>query len=64
MGVRSLEKLCVALGVESPKKEMGGSMVAEYFAAGRLEEIIKYNRVDVAATRSCYRMMRKIWMDA
>lgn len=60
----SLEKLCVALGVESPKKEMDGSMAAEYFAAGRLEEIVKYNRADVAAARSCYRMMRKIGMAA
>lgn len=60
----TLDRLCAALGVESPKGEMDGSKVAEYFEAGRLEEIIAYNRADVEATRSCYWWMRQMGMAA
>lgn len=58
----SLDRLCVALGIESPKSEIDGSKIAEYFAAGRLPEILQYNRDDVAATRACYRRMRETGM--
>lgn len=54
----SLDRLCAALGVESPKGEIDGSKIAEYFEAGKLAEIIAYNRADVEATRQCYRLMR------
>lgn len=60
----TLDRLCVALGVESPKSEIDGSKVAEYFEAGKLEEIIAYNRADVEATRACYRIMRSMGMAA
>lgn len=58
----TLDRLCVALGVESPKSEMDGSMVAQYFSEGRLDDIIKYNREDVRATRECFNIMRQYGM--
>ncbi len=58
----SLDRLCVALGVKSPKGEMDGSQVAQYFAEGRLQEIIDYNRADVIATAECYRKLKKAGM--
>jgi len=54
----TLDRLCVALGVESPKSEMDGSMVSTYYADGRLNEIIAYNRADVKATKQCYLKMK------
>lgn len=60
----SLDRLCVALGVESPKGDLDGSKVAEYFAAGRLDEILAYNRADAEATRQCYKIMRAMGMAA
>lgn len=54
----TLDRLCVALGVPSPKGAMDGSMVAQYFAEGRLAEIVDYNRADVIATRDCYLKMK------
>ena len=58
----SLDKLCVALGVDSPKGEMDGSKVAEYYAAGKIDEIIKYNQADVEATKQCYLKMKAAGM--
>jgi len=55
----NLDRLCHALGVESPKGEMDGSMVAKFYADGRIEEIIKYNRADVTATKQCYKIMKQ-----
>jgi hypothetical protein len=45
----SLDRLCMALGVESPKLGCDGSMVAELYETGRFDEILKYNRGDVRA---------------
>jgi len=53
----SLDKLCRALGVPSPKGELDGSKVFEYFKAGRLDEIAEYCRKDVWATRECYKRL-------
>ena len=53
----SLDRLCKALGIESPKGEIDGSMVGEYFRAGRIAEIAEYCRKDVAAVRQVYKRM-------
>jgi len=55
----TLDRLCHALGVTSPKGEMDGSMVATYYSQGRIDDIIKYNRADVAATKACYKIMKQ-----
>ena len=53
----SLEKLCLALSVPTPKSEMNGSMVGQYVADGRIKEVADYCKKDVAATRKCYELM-------
>ena len=53
----SLDKLCMALGVPSPKGEMDGSMVGRYVAEGRIAEVVEYCKRDVAATREVYKRM-------
>jgi hypothetical protein len=52
-----LEKLCLALGIPSPKGEMDGSMVGQYVKAGRIEEVAAYCRRDVEAVRAVHRRM-------
>lgn len=44
-----LESICYFLGIESPKDNMNGSMVAEYYYSGKLEEIAGYCEKDVIA---------------
>ncbi len=53
----SLDKLCMALGVPSPKGDMDGSMVGQYVADGRIAEVVAYCLRDVEATRAVYRRM-------
>lgn len=53
----SLDSLCSVLGVPSPKGELDGSQIAGAFAAGRFDEIAKYNAGDVEAVRNVYRRM-------
>lgn len=53
----SLDKLCLALGIPSPKSELDGSKVAEYVAAGRIEEVADYCKGDVEAVRQVHRRM-------
>lgn len=53
----SLDKLCMALGVPSPKGEMDGSMVGQYVADGRIAEVVEYCKRDVTATGAVYRRM-------
>lgn len=53
----SLDKLCMALGVPSPKGDMDGSMVGQYVADGRIAEVADYCKKDVIATRAVYRRM-------
>ena len=56
-GKIKLDRLCVALGIESPKGEMDGSQVAAFFTAGRFDDIVKYNRDDVVATMRVYKKL-------
>lgn len=53
----SLDKLCKILGVKSPKGDLDGSKVWDYYRDGRIDEIADYCRGDVEATRSCYLKM-------
>lgn len=53
----SLDKLCRILGVPSPKTEMDGSKVWEYYKEGRIEEIRSYCAGDIVSTRMCHRKM-------
>jgi len=53
----SLEKLCLAFGIESPKGDMTGADVYKYWKAGRIEDIAEYCKGDVRATYALYRNM-------
>lgn len=53
----SLDKLCLALSIPSPKGDMDGSQVSEYVAAGRIAEVADYCKRDVEATRAVWRRM-------
>lgn len=54
----SLHKLTTALGITSPKEEgIDGSKVYDFFLAGKTEEICKYCKRDVEATRAVYNRM-------
>ena len=54
----SLDKLCMALGVNSPKGDLDGSKVFDYWEAGRIAEIAEYCKKDVEATRQVFRRMK------
>jgi DNA polymerase elongation subunit (family B) len=54
----NLEIVCWALGIESPKGEMDGSMVAPAWHAGEIEKIATYNAADVRATAAAYQRVR------
>ena len=57
----SLHRLCVALGLSSPKEEgIDGSKVYDYYIAGKRDEIVKYCKRDVEATREVYKRMNFI----
>ncbi len=58
VGPASLDAVCWALGVESPKGEMDGAGVAPAYARGQIAEIAGYNRGDVRATAAVYRRVR------
>ncbi len=52
----SLHKLSLVLGIASPKEEgIDGSKVYDYFLAGKLDDIAKYCKRDVDATREVYK---------
>lgn len=53
----SLDKLCMALSIPSPKGELDGSKVAEFVAAGRHQEVRDYCERDVAAVRVAWGRM-------
>lgn len=55
----SLEKLCLALNIESPKGEIDGSMVGKAVADGRIKEVSDYCIRDVVATRNVYRCLTR-----
>lgn len=52
-----LDRLCRALGVPG-KGDMDGSGVWDAVRAGRIEEVVEYNRGDVRRLRSVHRRMR------
>jgi hypothetical protein len=54
-GMISLDKLCTALGVVSPKVNgVDGSMVYDLWAADEHDKLARYNAADVAAAREVY----------
>lgn len=53
----TLDKLCVALGIPTPKGELDGSKVGQAVADGYLLKVVKYCKDDVIATRLAYRRM-------
>jgi hypothetical protein len=53
----TLDKLCKALSIPTPKGEIDGSKVWDYVKAGKLSEVAEYCKGDVAATREAYRRM-------
>lgn len=53
----SLDKLCLALGIESPKGEIDGSKVGQYVQDGKIAEVVEYCVKDVEATREIWRRM-------
>jgi uncharacterized protein YprB with RNaseH-like and TPR domain len=58
-GSTSLDVICWALGIESPKGAMDGSMVAPTYARGDIESIAGYNAADVRATTAVFRHLRE-----
>ena len=53
-----LEKLCNALGIESPKQNgLDGSKVWDFVSSGRIGEVADYCKEDVFATCNCYYRM-------
>jgi 3'-5' exonuclease len=50
----SLDRLCRALGVQSPKGDMDGSKVYDAWQVGELDRIQRYNQDDVTAVRECW----------
>jgi predicted PolB exonuclease-like 3'-5' exonuclease len=59
LGGASLDVICWALGVDSPKGELDGSMVAPTYARGDIEAIAAYNAADVRATAAVFRHLRE-----
>lgn len=59
-GPASLDVVCWALGITSPKGDMDGSMVAPTYARGDIERIAEYNVGDVEATARIYRRARDL----
>ncbi|HEX6813243.1 MAG TPA: ribonuclease H-like domain-containing protein [Planctomycetota bacterium] len=59
-GPSSLNVVCWALGIESPKEVMDGSMVAPAYARGEIVKIAEYNAHDVRATSAVYRKVRNL----
>jgi len=53
-GYISLDALAKALGIDSPKGELDGSKVYDYYLEGRQREIYDYCMRDVVATKKIY----------
>lgn len=53
----SLDKLCLALSIPSPKGDMDGSMVGQAVAQGRIAEVAEYCKRDVSATKLVFERM-------
>jgi 3'-5' exonuclease len=50
----SLDMLCRALGVPSPKGELDGSKILDTWLSGQYQQIQKYNLADAIAVREVY----------
>lgn len=59
-GPSKLDVVCWALGIESPKEQMDGSMVAPAYERGEIVEIARYNAHDVRATSAVFRKVRDL----
>lgn len=59
-GPSKLDVICWALGIDSPKEHMDGSMVAPAYAQGEYVKIAHYNAHDVRATCAVYRKARDL----
>ena len=57
-GPSSLDVVCWALGLTSPKEAMDGSMVATTYEKGDIASIALYNAGDVLATTGVYQRVR------
>jgi len=53
----SLDKLCKALGIQSPKGDITGATVWDAVQAGRIAEVADYCAGDVVATREVHRRL-------
>jgi hypothetical protein len=53
----TLERLCKALSVDTPKAEMDGSKVWDAYREGRLAAIADYCKHDVRAVRECHQRL-------
>jgi hypothetical protein len=53
----SLDKLCLALSIPSPKGELDGSKVWQFVQDGRIAEVADYCKRDVEAARAIWRRM-------
>ena len=49
----SFDEMCYELGIPSPKDDMDGSLVHEYFWSGRIEEVKTYCEKDVSSSIDC-----------
>jgi hypothetical protein len=56
-GTVSLDRLCRALGITSPKGDLDGSKVFDAWLAGEIDRIAAYNAADVATVRSIWRRL-------
>lgn len=56
----SLERLCKALSIPTPKTDITGATVYDAVMAGRIADVAEYCKRDVEATRSVYERMKFI----
>jgi hypothetical protein len=59
----NLEAACFAFGIDSPKGEMDGSMIAQAFHDQRYQDIARYNLADVEATRALFHRLKSTVLD-
>ena len=50
-----LEHLALALSIPTPKDGIDGSKVADFYKAGKIDEILEYCKRDVETTRAIYK---------
>lgn len=53
----SLDKLCKALNIPTPKSDLTGATVWDFVKAGRLAEVAEYCQKDVEATRQVFQKL-------